>query len=296
MSYDSYLQHLEDVKECPLFVTWAEERKDCTGRDASPLELLLLGTLRYLGRGWTLDDVEEATGISEETHRRFLHLYILWGSTDFYDKYVTLPANEEELNDCAAEYGMAGFHGCIGSVDATHIGMLKCWHKLAQYHDSFKLPMPSRTYNLTATHRRRILSTTEGHPGRWNDKTLVLYDDLATDLRDGKRYGDYTFHLFERGDNGTIHMVKYKGAWTIVDAGYLNWPTMVPPSKYYVTNAEQRFSRWLESLRKDVECTFGLLKGRFRILKTGIPLHGVEVCDRIWKTCCALQQTPSHTK
>ena len=104
MSYDSYLEHLEDVKECPLFVTWVEERKDCTGREASPLELLLLGTLRYLGRGWTLDDVEEATSISEETHRKFLHLYILWGSTDFYDKYVALPANQEELNQCAADY------------------------------------------------------------------------------------------------------------------------------------------------------------------------------------------------
>ena len=117
---------------------------------------------------------------------------------------------------------------------------------------------------------------------------MVLYDNLATDLRDGKRYGDYTFHLFERGDNGTIQKVMYKGTWTIVDAGYLDWPTMVPPSKYFVTNAEQRFSRWLESLRKDVECTFGIMKGRFRILKTGIPLHGVGVCDRIWKTCCAL--------
>lgn len=41
-------------------------------------------------------------------------------------------------------------------------------------------------------------------------------------------------------------------------------------------------------MRKDVECTFGILKGRFRILKTGIPLHGVEVCDHVWKTCCAL--------
>ena len=39
---------------------------------------------------------------------------------------------------------------------------------------------------------------------------------------------------------------------------------------------------------EDVECTFGILKGRFRILKTGIPLHGIEVCDRVWFTCCAL--------
>ena len=51
---------------------------------------------------------------------------------------------------------------------------------------------------------------------------------------------------------------------------------------------ETRWSRWLESMRKDVECTFGILKGRFRILKVGIRLHGVQVVDDIWFTCCAL--------
>lgn len=30
------------------------------------------------------------------------------------------------------------------------------------------------------------------------------------------------------------------------------------------------------------------MKGRFRILKTGIPLHGIEATDKIWMTCCAL--------
>ena len=41
-------------------------------------------------------------------------------------------------------------------------------------------------------------------------------------------------------------------------------------------------------MRKDVECTFGIMKGRFRILKTGIRLHGTIPTDRIWLTCCAL--------
>ena len=49
-----------------------------------------------------------------------------------------------------------------------------------------------------------------------------------------------------------------------------------------------QFSKWIKSLQKDVECTFGIMKGRFRILKTGIPLHGIDVCDRVWLTCCAL--------
>jgi hypothetical protein len=41
-------------------------------------------------------------------------------------------------------------------------------------------------------------------------------------------------------------------------------------------------------MRKDVECTFGILKGRWRILKTGVRIQGTAGCDAIWKTCCAL--------
>ena len=41
-------------------------------------------------------------------------------------------------------------------------------------------------------------------------------------------------------------------------------------------------------MRKDVECTFGILKGRWRILKSGIRLSGVECADDIFLTCCAL--------
>lgn len=41
-------------------------------------------------------------------------------------------------------------------------------------------------------------------------------------------------------------------------------------------------------MRKDVECTFGILKGRFRVLKTGIRLQSFKAVDDIWFTCCAL--------
>merc|ERR1712054_534267 len=38
----------------------------------------------------------------------------------------------------------------------------------------------------------------------------------------------------------------------------------------------------------------GILKGRFRILKTGIRLHTFEAVDNIWKTCCALHNWLLH--
>ena len=82
--------------------------------------------------------------------------------------------------------------------------------------------------------------------------------------------------------------MKYRGAWLLVDNGYLNWGTTIPPMKNTIYQDASRWSEWLESMRKDVECTFVILKGRFRILKSGIRLHGVDVADNIWMTCCAL--------
>ena len=62
----------------------------------------------------------------------------------------------------------------------------------------------------------------------------------------------------------------------------------MPPIKTTNSRAEISFSAWLESMRKDGKCTFGILKGRWQILKTGICLKGVESADKIFLTCCAL--------
>ena len=62
----------------------------------------------------------------------------------------------------------------------------------------------------------------------------------------------------------------------------------MPPFKVTIDIAEIRWSKWVESMRKDVECTFGILKGCWRILKTGIRVEDIEAVDKIWLTCCAL--------
>ena len=52
---------------------------------------------------------------------------------------------------------------------------------------------------------------------------------------------------------------------------------------------EARWSERVESVRKDVERSFGILKGRFRILKLPILLHNAEAIDNVFFTCCVLQ-------
>eukprot|EP00804_Cyclotella_cryptica_P000426 CCRYP_020668-RA/>CCRYP_020668-RA protein AED:0.19 eAED:0.16 QI:0/-1/0/1/-1/1/1/0/308 len=182
---------------------------------------------------------------------------------------------------------MAGMSGCVASVDATHIVHEKCTYRLNRLHKGGKSKQTTQTFNLSANHRRCILATTKGHPGSYNDKTLVLFDLFLSDVKHGRIFEDNGFELLEER-HGNVIRVKYRGVWFIVDNGYLSWAITVPPFIHTQSQKEIRWSEWLESMRKDVECTFGILKGRWRILKSGIRLHGTDTVDCIWLTCCAL--------
>ena len=48
------------------------------------------------------------------------------------------------------------------------------------------------------------------------------------------------------------------------------------------------WSEWMESVRKDVECTFGILKQRFRILRNPMEFHRATHIDNIMHSCCII--------
>ena len=132
------------------------------------------------------------------------------------------------------------------------------------------------------------MSSTKGHPARFNDKTLIQFDDFVGKLKDGFYDEAFNFCLYDYNKFGDVIELEYNGCWLLVDNGYLSWSVTVPPKKGSEYRTEIRFSEWLESMRKDVECCFGILKGRWRILKNGIRLWGIDNSDKVWLTCCAL--------
>jgi hypothetical protein len=294
MPYGSYLDLVtlcqeDSMRDNGHLKRWQPGKASVEGKPCTPLELLVLTALRYLGRGWTFDDLEESTAVSAEVIRVFFHAFVQFGSDILFSKWVSPPTTVEDAQQFSTEYSVAGFPGCVGSMDATNIECSRISYKFRQDHLSFKTPFCSRTYNITTNHRRRILSTTHGHPARWNDKTLVKFDSFATGLNEGtSELCNLVFELYEKDATGNVQRQRYKGGWLLVDNGYLNWGVTVAPMKVSDTRAQLRFSKWLESMRKDVECTFGILKGRWRILKAGVRVHGTKKADMIWKTCCAL--------
>ena len=95
--YESFLSLSEEIIQHPLFEQWTHN--DAVGCRPSNIKLLLLGSLWYLGRAWTLDDVYEANGISINTNRDFLLTFIEYGSTVLYKKYVIDPSQNIDLDE-----------------------------------------------------------------------------------------------------------------------------------------------------------------------------------------------------
>ena len=286
LPYPNYLELVEDCKKAEHFERW--QAVDATGKAASPIELLVLGALRYLGRGWTFDDLEESTAVSQDVHRVFFHVFIGFGSTVLYERYVIAPMNFEEAKRHMVEFTEAGLPGNVASADCCHVTSQMCEYNLRNNHLGPKSTHTTRTFSVSANHRKRVLHSTKGGPGRWNDQTMVRFDQFLSGIKDGEVLEDVEFEMYERDQNGDIITVKYRGGYVIVDNGYLRWSVTVPPFKVTNKETEIRWSKWVESMRKDVECTFGILKGRWRILKTGVRVHGVDAVDNIWLTCCAL--------
>ena len=177
---------------------------------------------------------------------------MLFGKDILYPKYVKYPTNKDEMQQHTKEFEVAGFHGAVGSMDACHVLMEKCSHRLKQNHLGAKSKHTCRSFNLTCNHRKQILHTTCGHPARWNDKTIVLYDNFAVGLRKGDLMTDNIFELHDITDAGEDIKVRYRGCWLLVDNGYLNWGNKICPMKRTIYRNESRWSEWLESMRKDV--------------------------------------------
>ena len=276
-----------ELKTSNMFQRWCGT--DAVGSPATPIELLLLGTLRILSRDLKIDDIHEYSAISLETHRQFFHVFIRYGSTVLYNRYIKTPRTKEELLPHMQRYARKGLHGAVGSVDGTHIASKRIPNVARQAHSGYKLTHTSRAFNMTVNNTRQILHTTTGSPARWNDKTLAENDSFYQGVKKGEIGGDIEFELFYFDEvKLEVAKQKYSGVWLLADNGYNEESCAIPPYKTPLYTDQYVWSEWLESTRKDVERSFGILKGRFLIFTSPIRFHGVAVVDRIWLTCCAL--------
>jgi hypothetical protein len=274
----SYFQELSaELKERDEFQPWWTGATDGLGKPSTPINLLVLTALRYIGRAWTLEKLFDVSSTS------FKGMRALCSTTD----RLFHPQLRKKLAITWQSIQMPVYLGLLALLTPLTYSWSVCHTSIAKSIWALS-PHTLQGHTMTVNHRQRILACTEGSPARWNDMTLATFDPFMQGLHEGRILQDVLFSLYAYNSDGEAVQQRYRGGWLLVDNGYLARSTTVPPFKTTNSRAEIRFSTWLESLRKDEKCTFGILKVRWQILKCGIPIHGTDCPDQEFLTCCAL--------
>jgi hypothetical protein len=100
------------------------------------------------------------------------------------------------------------------------------------------------------------------------------------------KFEQYEYTLLQK--DGTPK--KVRGLYLITDNGYHRWRCLIPPMTIATDKDEMRWSKHLESVRKDVECTFGSLKVWFKILKVPLMYRDIEHIDKVFFSCAILHK------
>ena len=183
-----------------------------------------------------------------------------------------------------------GFPGCVGSTDCVHFYWDRCPHSVRHLHQG-KEGKPTVAYSLVADHARRIRSLTVGHPGVRNDKSICQCDRTIQDIRSKRLYQNEQFTLYDAVGQAQT----YTGLYLICDGGYHKWRVLQCPNKHSSDEGCIRFCQRLESVRKDAECSFGILKKRWRILKNHLLIRKKAQIDNIVFTCAILHNCSVNT-
>lgn len=282
---------LERVQAVPSLRDKQDGTGNGRGQARSPACLKLMASLYVMAKGCDFRNVQHITHIHENTLRTWFHRLVEEVATGpLFAEWVHPPVTKAELQSVMGVYEKLGFPGAMGSTDGVDCIWERCPAKQTAIHKRDKYP--TLGWNVTVSHSRRVMAVAGSFPGTRNDKTRARHDKFIIALKsgnlkleDGTSVCDAHFTLRTDADGGVRSM---KGPYLITDGGYYRAPHFQAPTKYSSDVLTLRWSKRMESVRKDVECTFGIMKKRFRILKVPFNFKKAATCDHVFRACCVL--------
>jgi hypothetical protein len=260
---------------------WVQPHRKCKEphKFRTRTELMILCALEHLGNRKPHRQFKTHTELTHTIHQAFFRLFID-RMYSIKDEHIYFPRNMEELKEVITQYQEKDLPGACGSIDVVHVKWSKCpagdFNK-CKGKESF----PSVAFECVTSHTRRVMGIAPIQYGTRNDKHIVRIDQTVKMIR-FDWYKEVQWSSFDIHGRERIS----RGAYFICDGGYLRWPTLICPyAGDSVHGRKGYFNTNLESIRKDVECTFGILKKRWRILDYGFNYYCMKDCENV---CCIL--------
>jgi hypothetical protein len=278
--YTMFAEILEATRNSGMF---PDDKVKKSGQKPHPLAMKLMGTLRRLALGIPIKGLEDMCGISEAVMIKFIHKWEPWFIEHYHGEWVKMPEGDE-LDKAQGMFEKCGLAGFVTSMDVVHVKYDRCpWGQRAIH--TGKEGYPTLGFQFHCGHNRRIYwHSPEGFPGARNDKTIVKFDDFQHALKSNPIYSERDYEVLVADGEREIR----KGVHSLCDGGYHKWITAICGAKHAEEPDLKAFSGLCESVRKDVECLFGILKKRFRILGVASLAHDADNINDVVKVCSVL--------
>ncbi|KAM0829821.1 hypothetical protein ACQ4PT_066629 [Festuca glaucescens] len=252
-------------------------RVDATQRQGlSPLQK---GTsaIRQLAYGTPADLLDEYIKIGQSTSWDCLKKFAEGVIAMFGADYLRSPSTEDverilHINESR------GFPGMLGSLDCMHWHWEKCPMEWKGQFTRGDKGVPTLILEEVASQDLRIWHAYFSIPGSNNDINVLNQLSLfINQLKGQSPQLDYY-----------VNNKQYKLGYYLVDGIYPEWAAFMKTVSLPQTPKHKLFAQHQEGARKDVERAFGVLQGRFSILRRLAHLHNRGVLHNIMLACIIL--------
>lgn len=199
---------------------------------------------------------------------------ILW--SELVDDFMPVPT-KEKLKECADNYYTRWkFPNCIGAIDGKHCQIKSPGYSGSMYFNYLKYF--SIVLQGVADAKKKFLTIEVGGRGKQSDGGIFTASTL--------------FQLLE-SDNFNIPEPKaLPGTETVLphvmigDEAYPLKPYLMRPYPgRELTAVKENFNKRLSTARKCIECTFGIMRAKWRLFGKDIEQNPENACDTIKAMC-----------
>ncbi|KAM4033162.1 uncharacterized protein ACNLHF_017516 [Anomaloglossus baeobatrachus] len=244
----------------------------------TPAERLMI-TLRFLATGESYSSLhyQFRVGISTISGIVSSTCSALWNSLNA--EYIPQPTQELWMSTAAHFYEICDFPNCCGAVDGKHVRIVKPANTGSE-HFNYKKYF-SVVLMAIANASYKFLAVDIGAYGRSNDSQIFKTSIMGRNL-----YGD----RFSFPPPSPLPQTSGPPLPFVIladEAFQLHTHLLKPYSSRGLTYEQKIFNYRLSRARRMVECAFGILTAKWRVLTTAINVK-VDTVDDIIKACIVL--------
>lgn len=254
------------------------QRKTTRYRPPIPAAHKIAAFLMYCG-GATCEATATQLGIGASSVNSAVKELSIEIINNFKDN-IRFPVTEDEVARAASGFqGISGLPYCVGAIDGTHVPWPACPTQQFYEYRCYK-GYPSVVIFATCTADRRITFADVGRPGVLGDSTIFERSALRAKIREGAWLGTETPDL-------VVGDVKIR-PYLMGDCAFTLDTFMMKTSSKTEQNANPILKSWdpiAANTRKPIECSFGMLKNRFEVLRVGVKMLHEDEVARLCLAC-----------